>query len=186
MSIQGLAELGRAKAEHIPRNKMTWAHLADLVIRALKKDMCAVEDDEALSEAIERAKQLHARLEARDADKGSRVTKDAREGILLLSSIASMLNELRRVRDSEMPPSYETAGRATSLRQRWNRVGDPTAFIRTLMEACVARVLTSAASDGVKAIYTRALTHWQTKPTSSQASSDDGERVTWNDSDDEL
>jgi hypothetical protein len=55
MAIQSHAELGRARTEHIPRNKMTWAHLADLVIRALKKDLCAAHDDDGLSETIERA-----------------------------------------------------------------------------------------------------------------------------------
>ena len=55
-----------------------------------------------------------------------------------LYGVASVLEEMAAVRDGKAP-SFETAGRAASLRGRWNRLGGgANAVVRQLVEACVA------------------------------------------------
>jgi hypothetical protein len=180
---QTLDAVARKKAKHI-KGAITWARLADGVANALTSDVLGLRTEDALREAVERASLLHARLEERDGSKQGRVTHATREAIGLVTGVARVLGELRAVRDGKVTADYETAGRAASLRQRWNRIGgESNGFVRRLMEECVAHVLASDSQSGaVRAVYTRALTQWQA-PTPPLAS--DGEQLTW-DSDDDL
>ena len=82
MSINGLSDLERADFSAIGR-KMSWAHLAEAVLRRLAGDALQMKDIRAVSE---RADLLHNRLEMRRAEK-IRTTQSTQDGIDLLYSV---------------------------------------------------------------------------------------------------
>ena len=172
--------LARKKARHV-KGPLTWARIADGAVRTLTADLVGAGSGEDLQDAIARVQELHARMEARDASKLGRITREVRDGVVGLYGVASVLEEMAAVRDGKAP-SFETAGRAASLRGRWNRLGGgANAVVRQLVEACVAHVLTSSATDGMKALYSRALSHWL--PVSPAPQEPKGERISFDDDD---
>ena len=107
------------------------------------------------------------------------MTKDQREKINLLYGIATTLSELWKVKTGSLKPDYDTAGRASTLRQRYRHLGgSEQPFVRQLMEQAVSKVLATSSSGAVKTVYNRALSNWLPSPPPSMPSSP-GARVEW-------
>ena len=182
------ASMARADAsglkEHV-RGKPTWASVGEWAAEAIAARLRAATGAAALEEAASEAATLHARLLERDAIKGARVTIQLRERIGTVHAVASTLHTMLQLRDGARAPSYELAGKALVLYRGWLKLGGQrNAFVRQLMEAAVGAVLQSAASAGIKAQFTRALSSWQ--QAAPAVAAPDGEVVTWDESDDLL
>ena len=160
------------------RGKFTWATVAEWVAGELGSRI--VERGAPHAETVDDAKELMVRLDQRDATRSVRVTAALRDKILLVHTTAVTIDELERVSDGNLVANYETAGRASSLLMRWLRLGgSKDGWARTLMEDATAKVLTSSASAGVKAFYTRSLAVWLPKPSELQLPV--GESIEWSD-----
>ncbi len=162
---------------------VSWAKLGEFACAQLKHAFAAVRDDSDLKDAVAHANTLAARLQARDRVKGARTTRELREAIMSLSSLASLLDELSDIRSGRKQPTHDSGARATVIRQRWSKaVGVPTPWVKRLVEEAVSHVLASGASAGIKSLYTKAQATFLPPPPSSPR----GEQMTWDsDFDDE-
>jgi hypothetical protein len=163
MAIQSAEKLARQHAQHLTV-KLTWANLAELCVRALTQRLLAMQSDAELDALVDQARLLRERLQQRDDAKSGRVTTATRDGILLVSGCALVLQQLRRIRDGKLAPSFDNAGLASTLRSRWRRVGDVPPYVRSVVQAAIGKVLTSSATEGVRNFYSRILAHWTEAP----------------------
>ena len=183
MSDNDFQNLANKRARHI-KGTLSWARLADGASRTIADQFLTLRTDDDLRRAVDHARELHARLQERTGIPHARVTKDQRERINLLHAIAIALSELIRVRSGSLKPDYDTAGRASTLRQRYRQLGgSEQPFVRQLMEQVVSKVLATSTSGAVKAVYNRALSHWL--PSLPVPASSGGTQVQW-DSDDDF
>ena len=183
MSDNDFQNLAHKRARHI-KGTLSWARLADGASRTVADQFLTLRTDDDLRRAVEHAQELYARLQERTGIPHARVTKDQREKINLLYAIATALSELVRVKSGNLKPDYDTAGRASTLRQRYRQLGGgEQPFVRQLMEQVVSKVLATSTSGAVKAVYNRALSHWL--PTPPVPASSEGTQVQW-DSDDDF
>lgn len=161
-----------------PRIKrpLSWAKLGEFACESLKGELSTLRSEDDLADAVHHANSLEDRLKARDAVRGARTTQELRSTILLLSSVATTLAEMHRIRIGKLEPTYDTAGRASVLRQKWGKLGlADNSFVKTLFEQVVATVLAGDSPTGLKAFYTRALSSWLPPPPSPS----DGTTVEW-------
>ena len=185
MTINGLSELERADFSAIGR-KMSWAHLAEAVLRRLAGDALQMKDIRAVSE---RADLLHNRLETRRAEK-IRTTQSTQDGIDLLYSVTQVIRELLKLREGVMTSDVQRAiGRATGLRSRFLQLSALTPDIRprtneleALVKSAFEAVARANVSEGTKALARKSLQQWSQCLARSEPR---GERITW-DSDDEC
>ena len=178
------SNLANHRAKHI-KGTLSWARLAEGVIRGIANELMTVRSDYGAQRAIENARELYVRLEARDAVPHVRVTLDVREKIVLLYKAAQTLHELLHMKAGTLEPNYDTAGRAITFKQKWNLLGGKEQpWIRNVMEQAVSKVLADPrATAGMKAMYNRALSHWL--PSVAPVSPGEGTSVQW-DSDDDV
>ena len=158
LSHNDFQNLARRRATHV-RGKLSWTRLAEGAARGIGSELAAARTDGEVDEAVERAEELRARLEARDALPGVRITAQTRHAVGQVARAARALDELRRVADGTLRPDHDTAARAGALRVRMRALGGEGSA-RRLVEAAAAAVLGSGASEGVKVGYTRALAAW--------------------------
>ena len=163
MAIQSAEKLARQHAQHVTV-RLTWANLGELCVRALTQRLLALQSDAELDALVDQARLLRERLQQRDEAKSGRVTTATRDGILLVSGCALVLQQLRRIRDGKLAPSFDNAGLASTLRSRWRRVGDVPPYVRGVVQAAIGKVLTSSATEGVRNFYSRILAHWTEAP----------------------
>ena len=164
------------------RGPVSWAKVAEFTCKTLKIDLSGLRSEEDLREVASHATILLSRLEARDAVKGARTTRELRDAIMQLASITRALTEVRRIHSGSLSPNFETASRVSTIRQLWARLGiKDNAWVKELMEHTVATVLASTATPGVKAAFTRLLLAWQPPPPSNG-----GTKVQWDSDNDEF
>ena len=177
------SSLAHARARYI-KGSFTWARLALGASNTIKHQLLSVRSDEALDAAVDNARELMHRMEAREGVHGARITKEIRERINLLSKVAVTLRDLQRIVSGDKVTD-DAAGRATVLKQRWNLLdGGENAWVRDLMTKAVAKVLASSAPGHVKSMFNRALQHWLPSRPASAAASPSGSEVTWDSDDD--
>ena len=187
MSDNDFQNLANKRTHHI-KGTISWARLADGASRTIADQFLTLRTDDDLRRAVEHARELHARLQERTGIPHARVTKDQRDKINLLHSITTTLAEITRVKGGSLKPDYDTAGRASMLRQRYRLLGggDQQPFIQKLMEHAVSKVLTTSSSAAVKSVYNKGLSTWLPSPPPSVPSSpSSGTKVEW-DSDDDF
>jgi hypothetical protein len=159
MRLQDHAELSRQRPAHI-RFRPTWAKLAGLCIRTLSDALLSSGSDGDVHAAYDHAQLLHQRLGQRDAARQARVTRDVRDGILLVCGAASGLHTLIRLRDGRLEPTFESAGSISTLRQRLNTLGGVAPYVRDLARAAIGAALGAGAPEGVEALFGRILDQW--------------------------
>ena len=176
MESQDYNSIASARFPQI-KGPVSWAKLGEYACQALKREIGSLDSDSDLDEAVHHARTLEARLKARDDVRGARTTRELRDEILSISSLAKLLGELQSVRMERVPPDHDSGARATVVRQRWSKVvGAPTPWVKQLMEQAVSNVLASNASPGIKSLYTKALATFLRPPASTSAR---GEQVLW-------
>ena len=164
------------------KGPVSWAKVAEFACNKIKIDLAGLRSEGDLRDAASHATVLLSRLEARDAVKGARTTRELRDTIMQLASITKALTEVGRIHSGSLSPNFETASRASTIRQLWARLGiKDNAWVKELMEHTVATVLASTATPGVKAAFTRLLLAWQPPPPSNG-----GTKVQWDSDDDEF
>ena len=163
------------------RGPVSWARVAVFACNKLKIDLAGLRSEGDLRNAASHATVLLSRLEARDAVKGARTTRELRDTILQLASLTNTLTEVRRIFAGALAPNFENASRASTIRQLWVRLNiKDNPWVKEQMEHTVATVLASNATAGIKAAFTRLLLAWQPPPKSTE-----GTKVQW-DSDDDF
>ena len=171
----GHAALARRKAQFV-KGPLTWAKLADLVIEILTRELATVTVD-TVDDIYEHAQLLHSRLEERDAVKGTRITRENRDGILRVYGAARSLDLLVRLKSGELKPTFELASQLTRFRQQWHRLGlEVTPAVLSLVQEAVAAVLL-AGTDGEKVAFSRLLAYWVPP----ERSEERGEKVEFDD-----
>ena len=203
MEINDFSTLNKRRAQHI-KGVLSWAKLAEVATNGVLRELLSCSSDDDLHKAAQRATELRARLDVRDSVRGARTTNDARHQIHLVESVANTMRELKAVRDNKTTASYDTANRLLALRSKWSRLlpNDPmvdrdNAFVRSLVQNASASVLgAGSVSDGVKALYAKAVTQWTPSPPAGQSrshspsdqsshSESGGTRISWDSDDDE-
>ena len=165
------------------RGPVSWAKVAEFACRRLKTDLVGLRSRDDLRDVASHATILLSRLEARDAVKGARTTRELRDTILQIASLTRALTEVARVHSGSLSPNFEAASRASAVRQLWSRLGiKDNLWVKGLMEHTVAGVLASSATPGVKAAFTRLLLAWQPPPLPST----EGTKVQWDSDDDDF
>ena len=154
-----------ANIAHTPfpqiKGPVSWAKVGEFASNKIKADLARLRSEGDLRAAASHSTVLLSRLEARDAVKGARTTRELRDTILQLASLTNSLTEMRRVQSGRLSPNFETASRASAVRQLWSRLGiKENQWVRDLMERTVATVLASDSPPGVKAAFTRLLLAW--------------------------
>ena len=163
------------------RGPVSWAKVAEFACNKIKTDLAGLRSEGDLRDVASHATILPSRLEARDGVKGARTTRELRDTIRQIATLTRALTEVRRIHLGSLSPNFETASRASTIRQLWARLGiKENTWVRELMEHTVATVLASTATPGVKAAFTRLLLAWQPPPKSTE-----GTKVQW-DSDDDF
>ena len=182
MSDNDFQNLANKRARHI-KGTLSWARLADGASRTIADQLLTLRSEDDLRRAVDHARELHARLQERTGIPHARVTKDQREKINLLHGIATTLSELWEVKSGSLKPDYDTAGRASTLRQRYRLLGsDHQPYIQKLMEQAVSKVLSASSSGATKAVYNRAMSTWlPSPPPSTPSSPSSGTKVEWDD-----
>ena len=172
--------LARKKARHV-KGPLTWARIADGAVRTLTADLVGAGSGEDLQDAIARVQELHARMEARDAWKLGRIT---REVVTAWSGCTAWRACWKR-----WPLCVTARPRRSRRRGALHRcvgAGIDSEAARTRSfdswsKRASPHVLTSSATDGMKALYSRALSHWL--PVSPAPQEPKGERISFDDDD---
>ena len=156
----------------------SWAKIGEYAVAEIKRELATARSEDELFDAVHHARSLAARLQARDHVKGARTTQELRLSIKTIASLATALGVMQKIRSGKMQPDHDIGAGATTLRQRWVRLGiADNPWIKTLMEQTVATVLAGNASPGIKAFFTRALTPWLPQDVEQKS----GTKVEWDD-----
>ena len=164
------------------RGPVSWAKVAEFACNRIKTHLAGLRSEGDLRDVASHATILLSRLESRDGVKGARTTRELRDTIVQIAALARSLTEVQRIYAGSLVPNFENAGRASTIRQLWARLGiKENTWVKELMEHTVATVLASTATPGVKASFTRLLLAWQPPPPSNA-----GTKVQWDSDDDEF
>jgi hypothetical protein len=164
------------------KGPVSWAKVAEFACNKIKTHLAGLRSEGDLRDVASHATILLSRLEARDGVKGARTTRELRDTIMQIATLTRALTEVRRIHLGSLSPNFETASRASTIRQFWARLGiKENTWVKELMEHTVATVLASTATPGVKAAFTRLLLAWQPPPKSTE-----GTKVQWDSDDDEF
>jgi hypothetical protein len=164
------------------RGPVSWAKVAEFACNRIKTHLAGLRSEGDLRDVASHATILLSRLESRDGVKGARTTRELRDTIVQIAALARSLTEVQRIYAGSLVPNFENAGRASTIRQLWARLGiKENTWVKELMEHTVATVLASTATPGVKAAFTRLLLAWQPPPKSTE-----GTKVQWDSDDDEF
>ena len=164
------------------KGPVSWAKVAEFACNKIKTDLAGLRSEGDLRDAASHATVLLSRLEARDAVKGARTTRELRDTIMQIAALDRSLTEVQRIYAGSLAPNFENASRASTIRQLWARLGvKDNPWVKVLMEHTVATVLASVATPGVKAAFTRLLLAWQPPPPSNA-----GTKVQWDSDEDEF
>ena len=164
------------------RGPVSWAKVAEFACNKIKIDLAGLRSEGDLRDVASHATILLSRLEARDGVKGARTTRELRDTIMQIATLTRALTEVGRIHSGSLSANFETASRASTIRQLWARLGvKDNPWVKGLIEHTVAQVLTSNATPGVKAAFTRLLLAWQPPPPSNA-----GTKVQWDSDDDEF
>ena len=90
-------------AEHV-RGKFTWAAVGEWVAMTIGARLIARGE---LSDAVDDARELHVRLQQRDAARNARVTAALRDKIMLVYAVAVTLDEVLRVAAGDLVASSQ-------------------------------------------------------------------------------
>ena len=163
------------------RGPVSWAKLGEYCCTELIKELGTLRSKQELRDVTDNAKLLSNRLQVRDNVKGARTTQPLRNQITQIAGLTAALMEIAQIQTETSTPTFEMASRATTIRQRWSRLEiKENPWVVQLMEHCVAQVLASNASAGIKAAFNRLLLHWLPPPPTATG----GTRIQF-DSDDE-
>jgi hypothetical protein len=186
----GYTTLQNSRTTHI-RGTISWARLANACGHGIAKLLLHIDSDNALDDATTFAREMVERLDSRDASKHARVTMETRDIITLVGKTGMILEELVRVRDGG-DATDQSAGRATQLRQLYNRLNPlgivrVNTYIRELVRNATSKVLASPTASGyVTSMYTRTAQMWLPATESRAAQEPRGEQVSWTDDEDDF
>ena len=80
----------------------SWAKLGEYAASEIKQELATVRSDDELYDAVDHAKALASRLETRDRKKGARTTQELRLTIKTISSLASSLAGMAKIRSGKL------------------------------------------------------------------------------------
>ena len=128
-----------------------------------------------LEREVDAGHQLAIELKERlDERTGKRVSMPTREAIETLYKVARTITELERLAAGKLDPSFDTAGRALSLRLRWRQLCELTRRKTLWPKELIREVIERIKSEGaLKQQYERAASMWGAAPSVS-SSEDDG------------
>ena len=183
LNIQDFSNLKNSNPSTV-RGTISWARLANGAGNGLLKLLRHVSTDDGAVRVAELCGDLGERLRARDGSKQGRVTLETRELINLVTKAGKILDELVGIKNGDLP-TWETGGRATTLKVLWGKVVGPfdtvqNKYVSSLLQEVASKVLVSSATDGIKSLYTRALQQWLNEPQKRQ------KVVNWDSDDDDF